>query len=56
MTLLRWSLICALTALAFLVMHYVHPIPVINTVIGFYIPLTGSVILGSLGAFVFRNY
>lgn len=56
MTLLRWSLICALTALGFLILHHAHLVPGISMIIGFYIPLTGSVVLGSLGAFVFRNY
>lgn len=56
MTLLRCSLICALTALGFLILHHAHLIPATSMMIGFYLPLTGSVVFGSLGAFVFRNY
>lgn len=58
MTLLRWSLICALAALVFLALHWHYPPSVEwnDAPLGFYLPLTCSVILGTLGAFVFRNY
>lgn len=56
MTLMRWSLVCALAALCFLVLNLIGAVPILNVTLGFYISITGAVALGSLGAFVFRNY
>jgi hypothetical protein len=56
MTLLRWSLICAVTALVSLLLDVSHLYPGNSFLLGFYLFITGSVILGSLGAFVFRKY
>lgn len=58
MTLMRWSLVCALAALCFLLLQ-LSPLRVPGTLsapLGFTLFIICAVVLGSLGAFVFKKY
>lgn len=58
MTLMRLSLLCAVSALCFLVLNWLQPAHTLYSGLGFYfyLSITCAVALGCLGAFVFRNY
>lgn len=56
MTLLRCSLVCALLALPSLILIHTQYGPPINASLWFSLFAIASVVLGSLGAFVFRKY
>lgn len=56
MTLVRLSFICTLAAVVFLVLNVVYPQSFLRPTDSFFLAITCSVVLGSLGAFVFRKY
>lgn len=57
MTLMRWSLVCALLALSFLILSMCVGSSKPSTLsLGYYFFMFCSVALGTLGAFVFRKY